>query len=815
MPRFLPALRGQSLPSSTAESKAVFSDYYNALWEYETHRRARPWPVERAVTEGFERVIWVFKAVNTIATDSAGLPFRLRQGKDVVDDHPLYRVLNQTANPLESGEVFRKRLSAQISLSKAGAFVEKTTSRAGSIVRLDLLPPDRTEIIPGRGADLVSHVRLQRRDGSYRNIDWEKVLWFRDPHPLDPYSGVTPLESAGMSVELDYFARLYNVSFMRNDGRPGGVLAVRGPNGEVRDISERHMDRIEDRFGKGPTEAGKLSVIAGELSYVDLATRPRDMQYGQTSRNSKIELLSSYGVPESVLGYSAERTFDNADNELYVYWTRTQHGHNKIITAGFNEDTDDDLVPFLDTSEIEVLERHDRAKREEARTEFEKGLRSIWSYAQLAGLTDEIEETPHTRALYVAQGRTPLPATEEDAIALGLAAAPEDTKPQAPPAPAPAAVEPGATGRDIAAPGEPPQPENQPPPAPPAAPQPPQPAGAGGGGATGGATGGAGGAAAQALAAAAAGGAKHLRLVDTHRPVLRYTIAAKAHEPEPEQGEVEERLSDLDERARDRLEDTIAAALTALASRWTERAIARLESPKARKGTRHWQADGPNDTRRGNKALDAARAVDEDTWAQEAQTGTEPIITAAAVAAAAALFADLGDDDTTTERIRRLVGGVVAEVVSLVAASAGRQAAALVRLINREDQDGRSMQQIVTDIRATARLTNWAEGVAAHAATAVSNGARDAAATDLDAGSGDVVRREWYTRRDDRVRHSHEGADGQTQPVGQPFIVGESLLRYPGDPLAPVHETANCRCWLRHRSTRTGRFVPAVQEVAG
>jgi phage portal protein BeeE len=119
VPAFLPTLRHKRSAASEAEVKAVYSEYYNALWQYERHRRARPWPIERAVTEGFERVIWVFKAVNTIGADHARLPFRLRQGNEVLDDHPLYRVLNKQANPLETGQVFRKRLSAQISLSKA------------------------------------------------------------------------------------------------------------------------------------------------------------------------------------------------------------------------------------------------------------------------------------------------------------------------------------------------------------------------------------------------------------------------------------------------------------------------------------------------------------------------------------------------------------------------------------------------------------------------------------------------------------------------------------------------------------------------
>ena len=136
-----------------------------------------------------------------------------------------------------------------------------------------------------------------------------------------------------MSVELDHFARLYNVTFMSNDGRPAGVLAVRDSKGGATDIDETIMNRVEERFAKGPQEAGKLSVLAGELSYVDLATRPRDMQYENTAKNAKTEILSGFGVGESVLGDASGRTFDNADNELYVYWTRTMPGRRRPPSA--------------------------------------------------------------------------------------------------------------------------------------------------------------------------------------------------------------------------------------------------------------------------------------------------------------------------------------------------------------------------------------------------------------------------------------------------------------------------------------------------
>lgn len=63
------------------------------------------------------------------------------------------------------------------------------------------------------------------------------------------------------------------------------------------------------------------------------------------------------------------------------------------------------------------------------------------------------------------------------------------------------------------------------------------------------------------------------------------------------------------------------------------------------------------------------------------------------------------------------------------------------------------------------------------------------------------VTKTWVSMKDDRVRFTHDehgGLDGTTVPFSGVFVSPRGgVLRYPGDKMAPLAETINCRCHLR------------------
>lgn len=56
--------------------------------------------------------------------------------------------------------------------------------------------------------------------------------------------------------------------------------------------------------------------------------------------------------------------------------------------------------------------------------------------------------------------------------------------------------------------------------------------------------------------------------------------------------------------------------------------------------------------------------------------------------------------------------------------------------------------------------------------------------------------KKWVAHHDKITRPTHANVDGAEVGVSEPFIVGGFSMMYPGDPSAPLDETANCRCVL-------------------
>lgn len=383
------------------------------------------WDFDRAIKEGVERSLWVFRCVDVIAQAQAGLTIENRKGSEdgpVIEDAILNRVLNRRANPAEPAEAFRYRLSALLLLSKLGVFIERVNGADGRARQLTILPPGATRPIPDPTTPSgVRSFRVNLPTGEVKELSPDKVLWIRHRnHPVNFYEQLTPLEAAGLTVDVDFYARLFNRNFLLNDGRPGGLIGVKGQ------MSREDMAEVQRRFQGGPGSAGRTTVIeADDISWVDTATNPRDAQYKDMMAVTKSDILLAFGVPESVMGNASGRTYDNAEAEENVFWRSTMIPHMRAIAGAMDTLTvggqDDDNFLVFNTDEVAALQIDNRRRRKEALERWQAGVTTLEQFYEECG--DELPTTlkvPATRVFMLPAGKIPAGADKdvEKAVAL-------------------------------------------------------------------------------------------------------------------------------------------------------------------------------------------------------------------------------------------------------------------------------------------------------------------------------------------------------------------------------------------------------------
>jgi hypothetical protein len=125
---------------------------------------------------------------------------------------------------------------------------------------------------------------------------------------------------------------------------------------------------------------------AEQAKYIDTSMAQRDAQYTESKTLAKEEILMAFGVPESVIGNAADRTFSNADTELEVFWRETMLPHLMLIERALDRlDGSEELTVKFDVSDVAILSRDERERALFHLDEYKFGVISADEYRVLTG----------------------------------------------------------------------------------------------------------------------------------------------------------------------------------------------------------------------------------------------------------------------------------------------------------------------------------------------------------------------------------------------------------------------------------------------
>lgn len=286
--------------------------------------------------------------------------------------------------------------------------------------------------------------------------------------------------------------------------------------------------------------------------------------------------------------------------------------------------------------------------------------------------------------------------------------------------------------------------------------------------------------------------------------------------PSPPPGPARDALARAAADRAERAEHALTGPTEEYARRVAGVVLARLRSPKTRKGTRHWAPDSktaPADVE--TKALDADYVVP-DTLIRESvdilRPGVEQVARDAATDAAERIVGGTSAPGGMFEVDDDLLADLIDEALEDLLGSAERYAADLRQAVLDGDADGMELDDLVETVEGAAeRGGKHLRLNARTVATALAGEAQIEQAKALG-----VTHLQWISRRDDRVRSEHVIADGQIRPVNEPFDVGGFKLRFPGDPTdlpASGPMIFGCRCGLLFADADDDLFA-ALTEIA-
>jgi len=277
----------------------------------------------------YARSLWVYIAINRITNALNQISLRVvdkrKKGKandEVKIGQGLVKLLEQP-NPHTTRVEFLETIIQHLLLT-GNAFIEKAeTDSRGRPRELYILNPKNMVVIPDR-KNFIKGYRYVVND---KTISFPKasIIHIKLPDPRgESRYGLSPIQAARSMINTDHQARSWNTSYFNNATWPSGIITSEEAMSET---EFRRMKRELRQNYEGTSKVGKVLVLEGGLNWQQTTPNPKDLDWLNTLKNAREEILSLFGVPPSIAGVfnqesSSGRSAGVRDQSMQ-FWTNT------------------------------------------------------------------------------------------------------------------------------------------------------------------------------------------------------------------------------------------------------------------------------------------------------------------------------------------------------------------------------------------------------------------------------------------------------------------------------------------------------------
>lgn len=291
--------------------------------------------IERNLLENNKE--WVFIATDKVAKAVSAVRFKVMRYQRSGDDQEVFEgpLVDFLENPAEgfTGKDF---------IYLDTAYKELTGNAFWELDRKKIIAP----LVPTQVGPILSGSKLtgfKYQDGvTLRTLSLDAVLHDRYIDPARPYWGVGKLQKIARWVDTSSYANEFLRLFFVNGAQFGGFI-------KTEEESEERIRLIKvglDQNHTGVEKSHKIAVLPKGAEFQESTSNMAEMEMGATDDRYRDKILSGFGVPKTLVGFTTEVNRASAEASEYIFAKYTV----KPIVDDFIEFLNTKVAPLHDSS---------------------------------------------------------------------------------------------------------------------------------------------------------------------------------------------------------------------------------------------------------------------------------------------------------------------------------------------------------------------------------------------------------------------------------------------------------------------------------
>lgn len=316
--------------------------------------------------------VWVYRCVDFIASNLSRLDWKFYKDETEVTDNDVFSIF-LNPNKFQTKYDFLYESIARLMLQGEMFWeLDRRNSLNGQVVGIyaDWRSEEITIKVDKQNGIQEYHRML---NGKLFKYSPDQVFYIWNFNQRNPIRGLSPLQPARHSAEMDFNAISYNKGFFKQGARPSGIFST--PEMLNTQTANALQERLRNKY-QNVQNMHELIVLWGGLKYEALNNMSMtDLQFKDLRHMNREEIIATYGLSLEVFGLG-EKTYQNVQFYRRMAWTESLIPKMEKIEALLNKN----FLPLL-MEGVELQVNYDnvdalREERSKKIVDYERGFKS-------------------------------------------------------------------------------------------------------------------------------------------------------------------------------------------------------------------------------------------------------------------------------------------------------------------------------------------------------------------------------------------------------------------------------------------------------